>query len=275
MREFQHLALFPPHGHGKKSNRVFVAEHVRKERRVADSVTCGNTSHPSRGDSWRMFDRVVGRYDFLNRVLSLRRDVAWRKRLARMLPEGDALRVLDLATGTGDVLLAALAARPGAACVLGLDMAGNMLARCREKLACAQASDAAKLVRGDVAVIAATDKTFDAVTMAFGIRNMPDVHVSLREAWRVLKPGGRLLILEFSMPRKPFRWVYLLYLRHILPRVAGWISGDSAAYEYLNRTIEDFPFGDAFCRLMIEAGFRHVSATPLTFGIATLYVGER
>ncbi|MFO7973557.1 MAG: ubiquinone/menaquinone biosynthesis methyltransferase [Candidatus Hydrogenedentota bacterium] len=222
-----------------------------------------------------MFDRIVERYDFLNRFLSLRRDVAWRKHVARMLPEGEALRFLDLATGTGDLLLATLEERPGAAYVVGLDMAEKMLSRCKEKLTRRDASDAAKVVRGDAAVVPARDESFDAVTMAFGIRNMPDVKAALRETRRVLKPGGLLLILEFSMPRKPFRWVYLFYLRHILPRVAGCISGNNAAYEYLNRTIEDFPFGEAFCRLMHEAGYRNISARPQTFGIATIYRGER
>jgi demethylmenaquinone methyltransferase / 2-methoxy-6-polyprenyl-1,4-benzoquinol methylase len=239
------------------------------------SVSSDNTANPSRRESGRMFDRIVGHYDFLNHVLSLRRDVAWRKHVARMLPKDNTLRILDLASGTGDLLLAILAERPDAACVVGVDMAPKMLFRCKEKLARRHARNAGKLVRGDAAVIATGDETFDAVTMAFGIRNMPDISAALREMRRVLKPGGRVLILEFSMPRKPFRWVYLFYLRHILPRVAGYFSGDRAAYEYLDRTIEHFPFGEAFCRLMREVGFQNVSATPQTFGIATIYQGER
>ena len=242
---------------------------------MTDCVNSDSPTAPSRDESWRMFDRIVQRYDFLNHVLSLRFDVRWRKQVARMLPEGEELRVLDLATGTGDLLLAVLGEKPGAGRVVGLDMAAKMLERCKEKIGASGIAHKAALVRGDAALVAARDSTFDAVTMAFGIRNMPDVPATLREARRVLKPGGRLLVLEFSLPRQPWRTPYLFYLRHVLTRVGRLVSGDSEAYDYLNRTIETFPCGEAFCGLMRDAGFSNVRAMPRTLGIATIYEGER
>lgn len=242
---------------------------------MADDVISHSRAFLSRRETWRMFDRIVGCYDFLNRVLSLRRDVAWRRQVARMLPDGEELRILDLATGTGDMLLAILDERPRARPVVGLDMAGKMLSRCMEKLRSRQTAGSVHVIRGDAASIALRSGIFDAVTMGFGIRNMEDIVGVLREARRVLKPGGRLLILEFSMPRRPVRWVHLFYLRHVMPRIAGYVSGDSAAYEYLDRTIESFPCGEAFCQLMRDAGFRNARAMPRTFGIATIYQGER
>jgi len=222
-----------------------------------------------------MFDRIAPSYDLLNRLLSLRRDVAWRRRLARLLPEGDGLRVLDLATGTGDVLLALLTARRPAARGVGLDPAAGMLERAASKLAARHLEHRAMLVRGDGARLAFRDASFDAVTIAFGIRNVADVPAVLAEMRRVLRPGGRALILEFSLPRQTaVRGAYLLYFRHVLPTLGGWFSGDAAAYRYLNRSVEAFPHGDAFCALMREAGFRAVRAHPLTFGIATIYQGE-
>lgn len=222
-----------------------------------------------------MFDRIVRRYDLLNRVLSLRLDLSWRRQLARLLPAGPGLRVLDLATGTGDMLFAILDEHPDAARLMGMDMSAKMLSRGREKLRERQMLDTTPLVRSDATSIAAADGAFDAVTMAFGIRNVEHVLTALREARRVLRTGGRLLILEFSIPRGPFCWVYLFYLRHVMTRIGGYVSGDVAACEYLNRSIEHFPCGEAFCQLLREAGFRNVRARPQTLGIATIYSGER
>ncbi len=227
----------------------------------------------SRLDVWRMFDRIAPRYDLLNRLLSMRRDVVWRKEMARQLPEGHALRLLDLATGTADVLLSMMRNTSNITSGVGLDMSHQMLVRGKPKIA---SDSRLALMRSDATCIALPNRTFDAVTISFGIRNVLDVSAGLREMHRVLKPGGRALILEFSLPANALiRWGYLLYFRNVLPIVGGMISGDARAYRYLNETVETFPYGEAFCALMRDAGLVDVQAKPLTFGIATLYRGDR
>jgi len=154
-------------------------------------------------------------------------------------------------------------------------MSPKMLALARAKLERhGEERVSLKLAQADALLLPLADKTIDAVTMAFGIRNMPDVPAALQEIRRVLRPGGHVLILEFSLPAKRvFRRLYLVYLRHVLPWLGGVVSGNCDAYGYLSRTIESFPYGSAFCSLLREAGFGDVTAAPLTFGIATLYVG--
>jgi len=222
----------------------------------------------------RMFNRIAPRYDLLNRLLSFRRDVAWRRAMLNHVPDRIDLRVLDLATGTGDVLIALDQARQPALSV-GADVAEAMLALAQDKAA-RSALGGPSFARNDATALAFADGSFDAVTVAFGIRNVDDVPTALREMRRVLAPGGRAVILEFSVPTsRLFRPAYLVYLRHVLPRVGGLISGDRNAYHYLNRTIESFPCGEAFCALMNAAGFENAKAHPLTMGIATIYTGER
>lgn len=231
---------------------------------------------PSRRQVWRMFDRIAGRYDLLNRLLSMGRDVAWRKRMARYLPPGDALHLIDVATGTADVLLFLHGRSGRIRRGTGVDMSSGMLARGREKIHRRGLDHDLALVRGDAVQLGLRENAADAVTIAFGIRNVVDVDAALREMYRVLKPGGRALILEFSLPS--VRWLrrfYLFYFRHVLPRIGGIISGDRDAYRYLNATVESFPYGETFCALMRDAGFRDVHAQPLTFGIASLYAGDK
>lgn len=235
-----------------------------------------STSAPSAVESWKMFDRIASRYDLLNRLLSFRQDVGWRKRMARRLPEGDALHVLDLATGTCDVLLGLYRETGRISKGVGLDMSANMLTLGRDKLERQRVLGPLTLLRADAEEIALRDNTFDAATIAFGIRNVPDVPKALRDIRRTLKPNGRALILEFSLPaNRMFRALYLFYFRHVLPAVGGLVSGDRSAYQYLNASVEQFPYGEAFCELLRDAGYRNVAATPLTFGIATLYEGEK
>lgn len=226
------------------------------------------------GEVPAMFDRIAGHYDPLNRLLSMRRDVAWRRRLLRGIAEGDSCRLLDVATGTGDVLIEWRRTRPGAAAV-GIDASLGMLTVARAKLGRAEVKGCL-LAQGDALGLPLPSDTFDAATMAFGIRNVGDVPAALRELLRVLKPGGRARVMEFSLPGNPvLRWAYLFYLRHVMPTLGGALSGEPGAYRYLNRSIEAFPRGDAFCALMRDAGFDGVKAAPLTFEIVSLYEGTK
>lgn len=223
-----------------------------------------------------MFDRIAHRYDLLNRLLSLGQDVVWRNRVARHLPEKSGQQVLDLATGTADQLISLFRKSKRVGGGIGIDMAENMLALGRSKLQKRGLDAFLKLQIGDAAAIPFPENTFDAVTISFGIRNVNDVLQALQEMRRVLQPGGRALILEFSLPQNRFlRRIYLFYFRHILPRIGGLISGDRYAYRYLNETVETFPYGKDFCDLLWKVGFDAVKMTPLSFGIATIYQGDK
>jgi len=231
---------------------------------------------PSRDHVDRMFDRIAHRYDLLNRLLSMGTDVAWRKALVRRMSNAPDLRVLDLATGTADVLLTIERMTGRIAEGVGVDVSGGMLHYGHGKIAREGLAGKLRLVRGDAMHLPLPEDYFDAATISFGIRNVSDVPLGLREMHRVLKPGGQVLILEFSLPANAlFRRLYLFYFRHVLPRLGGLLSGDFQAYRYLNKTVETFPYGAAFCRLMDDAGFTDVKAEPFTFGIATLYTARK
>jgi len=233
---------------------------------------------PAKAESWKMFNRIAGTYDLLNHLLSLGIDQRWRTRLAGQLPAGNDLALLDLATGTGDQLISILQGNQGDRIqrAVGLDPAGEMLAHGRDKLRAAKLEARAALQLGDAQSLPFPDASFDAVTISFGIRNVPDAPLALREMARVLKPGGRLLVLEFSLPANAAaRAFYLAYFRHVLPTIGGLISGQGAAYRYLNETVEAFPYGTAFCEWLRAAGFARTEMHPLTWGIATLYVADK
>jgi len=223
-----------------------------------------------------MFDAIAPRYDFLNHLLSGGLDRYWRARAVRSLGLTGRERVLDLCTGTGDLAIAARKARPGAARVVGVDFAGAMLAMGADKLRRERLSEGIALVRGDAMRIPVADASVDAVTMAFGIRNVEDVQLACRDMCRVLKPGGRLAILEFAIPTTPlFRAVYLSYFRHILPRIGRLVSGHDAAYGYLPASVGAFASPVELRDLLRKNGFRDVSADSLTFGSVFLYTATR
>lgn len=234
------------------------------------------TAPPSRAHVGSMFDRIAHRYDLLNRLLSFGTDVRWRKRIAQHLPEGDALQVLDLATGTADVLISLRRHCPRVMRGTGIDLSYGMLSHGVPKLRALGLGGHFRLAQGDAMRLPLPSNSYDAATISFGIRNVLDVPAGLREMQRVLKPGGRVLVLEFSLPGNAlFRAGYLFYFRHVLPRIGALLSGDAHAYRYLNQTVETFPYGEAFCALLREAGFCEVRAFPLTLGIATLYQGDK
>jgi len=212
----------------------------------------------------------------LNRMLSFRRDVAWRKRLIDAIPFDTPIALLDLATGTADVLITAQRRRPNLTRAVGIDMSEQMLSQGQAKLEKLGLAGVIELRQGDATQLKVEDAAFDAVTIAFGIRNVMDTPAALREMWRVLKPGGRALILEFSLPRNAIiRSLYLFFFRHVLPKVAGVISGDTKAYEYLNKTVETYPYGSDFIQLLRDAAFTDCSCKTLTFGTASLYIGQK
>lgn len=229
-------------------------------------------SLPRRDQVRRMFDRISLRYDFLNRVLSFGRDVTWRRLLAASLPPNGPLCVLDIATGTGDVLLALLDACPQIAFALGADLSGGMLEKAQQKASRHMQGQRSALLGADALQLPFAARTFDVVTVAFGVRNFADLHAGLRELGRILKPGGHLIILEFGLPEPSLvRIPYMFYFRHLLPRIAGWISGAPEAYQYLNNSVECFPYAKAFLHCLDAAGFEGAQYQRLTGGIALLY----
>lgn len=217
-----------------------------------------------------MFASIAPRYDLANRLLSMRSDVGWRRRVARTLLPGPG-RVLDLAAGTGD-LTVDLTLHGGHE-VVAADFTFEMLEAGREKYR-SQASGAA-MVNGDALALPFRDDSFDGITVAFGIRNFSDPSSGLAEILRCLRPGGAAGILEFSKPSPLLNLVYEPYMRHVLPRLGGLISGRREPYQYLADSIASFPHGSAFVSLMESVGFRSVKATPLSGGIATFYRGVK
>ena len=229
-----------------------------------------------KSDSWKMFNRISARYDLLNRLLSLGLDLSWRRRLCTYLPDKPDLKLLDLATGTADVLITLAENAPRLTEGVGVDMAARMLDIGRRKIIKKNLDKRLTLRTANANKIPFEAETFNCTTIAFGIRNVDDPLVALQEMRRVLRPGGRSLILDFSFPKNPLlRAGHLLYLRTVVPALGWLLSGEYAAYKYLNETIEQFPYGEEFCELMRRAGFSRVSAHPQLFGVATIYQGER
>ena len=220
------------------------------------------------GDSVRsMFAGIAHRYDLANHVLSGGLDFLWRKRAARLVMGWKPARLLDLATGSGDLALAIQAANPATA-IVAADFCAPMVEIARRK-------GLSNVVVADALSLPFATASFDVVTIAFGLRNMATWEGALTEAARVLKLGGHILILDFSLPRAPLRWLYRPYLHFILPKVATLLTGESAAYEYLGESIERFPCGAAMCRLIETCGFARASSERLSAGIVSIYSAER
>lgn len=222
-----------------------------------------------------MFDAIAPRYDFLNRALSFGIDRRWRQRAIASLALTGRDVLLDVCTGTADVALEARRTR-GAARVVGVDFAGEMLRLGLEKVRAAGVADRIVLVRGDAMRLPLADATADAVTVAFGIRNVHRPEVACAEMARVLRPGRRLAILEFGVPRIPgIATLYLWYFRYLLPVIGRLVSGHGVAYSYLPQSVGAFPPPHEFVTILRQAGFVDVSAVPLTFGIVYLYTARR
>jgi demethylmenaquinone methyltransferase/2-methoxy-6-polyprenyl-1,4-benzoquinol methylase len=221
-----------------------------------------------------MFDRIAPRYDLLNRLLSAGIDTRWRRAAADALGLRGEGCVLDLCTGTADLLIEALRRDPGLRGV-GVDLSSQMLVRGASKLERRALAARAALASGDGERLPLKSASFDGALVSFGIRNIGRADLALAELHRALKPGGRLVILEFSMPKGMLGSLYRLYFGRVLPRIGGLVSGDASAYAYLPASVERFPVPSALGDLMRAAGFEAVSWRALTGGIAHLHVGDK
>lgn len=220
-----------------------------------------------------LFDSISGTYDLLNHGLSFNIDKIWRRKAVRMLaPCGE---LLDVAVGTGDLAFEII--RQGKAeHVTGADLSVEMMRIGREKARARNMSERVSFEEVSALSLPYADGRFDAVTCAFGVRNFSDREAGLKEMWRVLSPGGQLLVLEFSHPSVPvFRGLYNMYFNHVLPFVGGLVSGNREAYRYLNRSVRDFPEGEGFLELLRSTGFVRTEQRRLSFGIVTIYMATK
>lgn len=234
-----------------------------------------HTAQTKKEEIRTMFDRIAPRYDLLNHTLSLSIDRLWRHRVVEIVRHDDPRQILDVATGTGDLAIA-MARRMPDAQVVGVDLSERMLAVAREKVAARALETRVSLRTGDAEHLDVADGWADAVTVAFGVRNFGDLDVGLRELHRTLKPGGKVVILEFSRPRnRLFRTLYEWYSYRVLPRIGGLVSRDKRAYEYLPVSVGEFPAPEEFLEMMRCAGFDACRARSQSFGIAQIYSGEK
>jgi demethylmenaquinone methyltransferase/2-methoxy-6-polyprenyl-1,4-benzoquinol methylase len=240
---------------------------------LADCVTQPLDKTPARIAN--MFDAIAPRYDFLNHFLSAGMDRGWRDRAVEALSLPDNARVVDLCTGTADLAIATVT-RTSSASVVGVDFAAEMLRRGHAKIRESGLERRIRMIRGDAARIPLADQSCDAATIAFGIRNVARPEQALSEIARVLRPGGRLAILEFGQPRIPgIRTFYSWYFRYLLPLVGRLVSKHGSAYSYLPASVGAFPPPAEFSRVIAATGFSHVRAVPLTLGIVYLFIAER
>lgn len=212
------------------------------------------------------FSSIAARYVTANHLLSMGADILWRARAIEKIAEWQPQRLLDVATGTGDLALAVQRAFPETD-VVGTDF-------CRPMLDVAVQRGLEQVLEADAMHLPLPEASFDVLTVAFGLRNMADYEAALREFHRVLTPGGHLLVLDFSMPSGLMTMPYRVYLHHILPKIAGFITGNSSAYDYLGESIEAFPRDEAFLDLLVRAGFTMPTQLPLLSGIASIYTAQ-
>jgi len=222
----------------------------------------------------KMFDDISGRYDLLNHLLSFGIDYSWRKRMVRILREKKPGKILDVATGTADVAIAMASLNPES--ITGIDISGKMMETGAEKIRRLGLDKVISLKQGDAEKIPFSDASFDALTVAFGVRNFEDLEKGLKEMRRVLRPGGTMMILEFSHPTAfPFRQFYRIYSASVIPFVGKKLSGHEEAYSYLPDSVRAFPSGSDFTGILEKIGMKNARQVVLTFGIATIYLAEK
>ena len=218
----------------------------------------------------KMFDNISEDYDGLNRVISLGIDVSWRKKVVKLVGENNPQQILDIATGTGDLALMMAQLNPEK--IIGLDISAGMLEVGKQKIAKADLTNKIEMIVGDSENIPFEDNTFDAITVSFGVRNFENLDKGLTEILRVLKPGGKFVVLETSNPTKfPFKQGYKFYTNFILPIIGKIFSKDKVAYSYLSESANSFPFGKAFNNILQKNGFKNAKNLPVTFGVASIY----
>lgn len=223
----------------------------------------------------QMFDSIAPAYDFMNRAMTLGIDRWWRRVAVKRLNNGNVEKVLDVATGTGDFALQVWRST-GAKSVVGIDLSEGMLEIARKKAHDAGADDVMSFIKGDCLELPFSDGSFDAVTVAFGVRNFEDIARGYGEMSRVLRPGGKVCVLELSVPENSIlRFFYNIYAMHVIPFFGSLKSGDKSAYRYLPLSIAAVPQGEKMCEIMRANGFENATATKLTFGVCTLYVAEK
>jgi demethylmenaquinone methyltransferase/2-methoxy-6-polyprenyl-1,4-benzoquinol methylase len=229
-----------------------------------------DTQSSKREQVEQMFDSIAPRYDFLNRFLSMGIDQLWRKKAINSLREINPKQILDVATGTGDLALAALKLNPDF--VTGIDISNEMLKVGRRKVDAKQLSAKISLIQADSNALPFEDNKFDAITVAFGVRNFEFLQQGINQMYRVTRKGGKIAVLEFSKPQQiPFKQLYNFYFKFILPTWGRLISNNKTAYTYLPESVQHFPEGEAFAGYLKNAGYQHIHVSPLTFGICTLY----
>jgi demethylmenaquinone methyltransferase/2-methoxy-6-polyprenyl-1,4-benzoquinol methylase len=221
-----------------------------------------------------MFDNISPKYDLLNHLLSGGVDIYWRKRAIKLLRKQQPKVILDIASGTGDFAIEALTLKPEK--IIGVDISEGMLAVGREKIKKLGKQDTITLQSGDSENLSFESNYFDAVIVSFGVRNFQNLLAGLTEMNRVMKPQGNCVVVEFSKPRSfPFKQFYNFYFKYILPLIGKTVSKDSSAYTYLPESVQAFPDGEAFLDIFKKAGFINTKCIPLTFGICTIYIGQK
>ena len=229
---------------------------------------------PDTGSNLSKKDDIAGKYDFLNHFLSAGIDRGWRKKAIKEIQKVNPKQILDVATGTGDLAIAAMTVNPDK--VIGVDIAEQMLEVGRKKLAEKKLTDKIILQSGDSAALSFDDNIFDAVTCAYGVRNFEDLQWGLKEMCRVMRPGGKLAILEFSHPQQfPVKQLYKFYFKYILPPIGKLFSKNAKAYAYLPESVYAFPEGKAFVEILHKCGFKDAKARKLTLGVTTLYTASK
>ncbi|HUH35980.1 MAG TPA: bifunctional demethylmenaquinone methyltransferase/2-methoxy-6-polyprenyl-1,4-benzoquinol methylase UbiE [Moheibacter sp.] len=222
----------------------------------------------------QMFDNISEKYDLLNRILSMGIDVQWRKKVVKSVQRSKPQRILDIATGTGD--LAIQMAKATDAKITGFDLSAGMLEVGKKKIAKENLSERIEMIQGDAEKMPFDNDVFDVITVAFGVRNFEHLNVGLAEIHRVLKPGGKFIILEFSQPEAfPMKQLYAFYSKQILPRIGKKISKDQSAYTYLPDSVKAFPYGKEMIGILKNAKFTQSSNKKLTFGIASIYESSK